>query len=105
MCRCTFNVDVHSTDPAKDKGIDNRGVRSRPYDIPFRSLLARDVDGLLVAGRCISGSFYAHASYRVTGNSVATGEAAGVAAAGLVVAVVVAINPPRVNRENSHDGR
>ena len=81
MCRCTFNVDVHSTDPAKDKGIDNRGVRSRPYDIPFRSLLARDVDGLLVAGRCISGSFYAHASYRVTGNSVATGEAAGVAAA------------------------
>jgi hypothetical protein len=40
-------------------------------------LIARDVDGLLLAGRCISGDFFAHASYRVTGNAVATGEAAG----------------------------
>jgi hypothetical protein len=39
------------------------------------------VDGLLMAGRCISGDFVAHASYRVTGNSVAMGEAAGVTAA------------------------
>ena len=34
-----------------------------------------------MAGRCISGDFVAHASYRVTGNSVAMGEAAGVTAA------------------------
>ena len=34
-----------------------------------------------MAGRCISGDFFAHASYRVTGNAVATGEAAGVLAA------------------------
>ena len=38
---------------------------------------AKDVDGLLLAGRCISGDFIAHSSYRVTGNSVALGEAAG----------------------------
>jgi len=37
--------------------------------------------GLMLAGRCISGDFIAHASYRVTGNSVAMGEAAGVTAA------------------------
>jgi len=36
---------------------------------------------LLLAGRCISGDFIAHASYRVTGNAVAMGEAAGAAAA------------------------
>jgi hypothetical protein len=53
------------------------GVRARPYDIPYRALIARDVDGLLLAGRCISGDFLAHSSYRVTGNAVATGEAAG----------------------------
>ena len=53
----------------------------KPYDIPLRALLASDVDGLLLAGRCISGDFVAHASYRVTGNSVATGEAAGAVAA------------------------
>jgi hypothetical protein len=34
-----------------------------------------------MAGRCISGDFYAHASYRVTGNAVATGEAVGAIAA------------------------
>jgi len=72
---------VHSTNPDKSKSIDNRGVRSKPYDIPFRSMLPKDVDGLMTAGRCISGDFFPHSSYRVTGNSVATGECAGTAAA------------------------
>ena len=35
----------------------------------------------MMAGRCVSGDFYAHASYRVTGNSVPMGEAAGIIAA------------------------
>ena len=34
-----------------------------------------------MAGRCISGDFIAHSSYRVTGNSVPLGEAAGYGAA------------------------
>lgn len=54
---------------------------SRPYDIPYPGLSAADVDGLLVAGRCISGDFVPHSSYRVTGNAVPMGEAAGRAAA------------------------
>jgi len=53
----------------------------KPYDIPLRALIAKDVDGLMMAGRCISGDFVAHASYRVTGNAVAMGEAAGAVAA------------------------
>jgi hypothetical protein len=82
VCRATFPVDVHALDPAKDgKSYDNQGVKAKPYDIPLRALIARDVDGLLMAGRCISGDFIAHASYRVTGNSVAMGEAAGACAA------------------------
>ena len=81
VCRCTFPVDVHSTDPTKDKGIPSQGVRARPYDIPYRALIAKDVNGLLLAGRCISGDFIAHSSYRVTGDAVAMGEAAGVGAA------------------------
>lgn len=40
-----------------------------------------DVDGLLLAGRCISGDFIAHASYRVTGNAVEMGESIGCYAA------------------------
>jgi hypothetical protein len=81
VCRATFCVDIHSTDPKNDKGLGNGGVKSQPYDIPLRALIAKDVDGLLLAGRCISGDFWAHGSYRVTGNAVALGEAAGVAAA------------------------
>jgi hypothetical protein len=53
----------------------------KPYDIPLRALIAKDIDGLMMAGRCISGDFIAHSSYRVTGNAVGMGEAAGVTAA------------------------
>lgn len=81
VCRVEFGVDVHSPDPKKSRGFDHGNVRARAYDIPYRALLPRDVHGLLVAGRCISGDFVAHSSYRVTGNAVATGEAAGAAAA------------------------
>jgi hypothetical protein len=81
VCRVYFGVDVHSTNPKKDKGLSNKGVRMKPYDIPMRALIAKDVEGLLTAGRCISGDWLAHASYRVTGNSIPMEEAAGVAAA------------------------
>jgi len=81
VCRVGFGVDVHSPNPQETKGIRPEGVRAKAYDIPYRALVARDVHGLLMAGRCISGDFIAHSSYRVTGNAVAMGEAAGVAAA------------------------
>jgi hypothetical protein len=81
VCRVTFGIDVHSPNPDKSKGYDHGGKRAQPYDIPYRALIAQDVNGLLMAGRCISGDFLAHSSYRVTGNAVALGEAAGVAAA------------------------
>lgn len=81
VCRVTFGIDVHSTDPKKTKGIESKPFKSQPYDIPLRALHAKDVDGLMLAGRCISGGFLAHSSYRVTGNAVALGEAAGVTCA------------------------
>jgi len=81
VCRTTFPIDVHATNPKKEKGIEKPSFRAQPYDIPLRALIARDVRGLLMAGRSISGDFIAHSSYRVTGNAVAMGEAAGVAAA------------------------
>jgi hypothetical protein len=81
ICRVHFPVDVHATDPRRGKAYGEEGIKSRPYDIPLRALIARDVQGLLLAGRCISGDFLAHASYRVTGNAVQMGWAAGVTAA------------------------
>ena len=83
VVRPTFGVDIHAltAEHNKEAGYTNRGIKVQPYDIPLRALIAKDVDGLMMAGRCISGDFIAHASYRVTGNAVAMGEAAGVTAA------------------------
>jgi len=53
------------------------------YEIPLRSLQARDVDNLLVAGRCMSATHEALGSARVIGTCLATGEAVGMAAARL----------------------
>jgi hypothetical protein len=53
----------------------------RRYQIPFGSLRAREVDNLLVAGRCISADHDALASTRVMAPSLAVGQAAGTAAA------------------------
>ncbi len=89
VCRVNFGFDVHNVRPGEmfvgDDEINAevrryRKAGSRPYDIPLAALIAADVDGLLMAGRCISGDFIAHSSYRVTGNSVPMGESAALAA-------------------------
>jgi FAD dependent oxidoreductase len=50
-------------------------------DIPYRALLPLKIEGMLVAGRCLSASHDAHASVRSIGQCLAMGQAAGVAAA------------------------
>lgn len=83
VARVTFGVDIHAPNQeTNDKEpISKGGIKMSPYEIPIRALIAKDVDGLMMAGRCISGDFIAHSSYRVTGNAVAMGEAAGVVSA------------------------
>jgi hypothetical protein len=51
------------------------------YDIPYRCLTAPAVANLLVAGRCISTSRYVHQATKEIPAAMATGEAAGAAAA------------------------
>jgi hypothetical protein len=51
------------------------------HDVPLRALLAQNVDNLVVAGRCVSSDHLAHASMRGSATCMATGHAAGVAAA------------------------
>lgn len=66
------------------------------FEIPYRSLLASNLDNVLVAGRCISATHEALASSRVTGTCMAIGEAAGVAAA---AAIAGDISPRDVDAE------
>lgn len=77
----TFGVDIHSVQESEGGGYHTDSVSAKPYDIPLRALVAAGVENLWMAGRCISGDFHAHASYRVTGVAVPLGEAAGLAAA------------------------
>lgn len=51
------------------------------YDIPYRCLVPKKIDGLLVAGRCISSEQQPYESHRAMVNMIAIGEAAGAAAA------------------------
>ena len=56
-------------------------VEERSCGVPLRALRARDDERLFMAGRCLSCSHEAQAALRVIGTCLATGEAAGLAAA------------------------
>jgi ribulose 1,5-bisphosphate synthetase/thiazole synthase len=51
------------------------------HQVPYRSIVPEQVDGLLAAGRCISASHEGAAAGKSIGNCIATGHAAGIAAA------------------------
>lgn len=66
------------------RGIWGTGIiteLTRPYDIPYRCLVPQKIDNLLAAGRCISGRPMASGAVRSMIPAMATGQAAGAAAA------------------------
>lgn len=58
-----------------------RWARMKIHDVPYRALLPVSIDGLLVAGRCISATHVAASAGKSMGNCFATGHAAGIAGA------------------------
>lgn len=87
-----FCIDIHNPDGGgQAEGI---AVQVPPYDIPYGCLVPRVVDGLLLTGRCISGSHDAHASYRVQKIAMGIGAAAGTAGA---LASKSGVRPREVN--------
>lgn len=81
--RASFPVDIHNpSGTGQALGYyPGHDPKAKPYDIPYGCLVPKRVNGLLVAGRCISGTHEAMASYRVQVIAMATGVAAGTAAA------------------------
>lgn len=55
--------------------------RTAMYDIPYRALVPKKIDGLLVAGRCLSATHIAMSGFRVMVTVSSIGQAAGIAAA------------------------
>ena len=71
-----FNADLHTK---SNKG--QKCFKVEPYNVPLRALIPKGYDGIVTAGRCISGTREAMASYRVTGNCCQMGENLGYAVA------------------------
>lgn len=77
--KAEFVVDIHNPDGPGQA--ESEIEYSIPYDIPYRSFVPLHIDGLFTAGRCISGTHEAHASYRIMSVCMAMGQAIGIAAA------------------------
>lgn len=74
-----YDIDIHSPDGTGTR--IRKFDRDKYYTIPYRSLLPKEYDNLLVAGRCISTTHEAQSSVRIMPICASMGEAAGVAIA------------------------
>jgi hypothetical protein len=79
IARSAYPIDIHN--PSGSGTTTHRLPPGTSYEIPYRCLVPRDADDLLVAGRCISTTHEALASTRLTPTVMTLGQAAGTAAA------------------------
>jgi hypothetical protein len=79
IARSVYPVDIHN--PAGTGTVLKHLPDDAYYEIPFRCLVPREVNNLLVGSRCISATHEAHSSLRVMPVVSGIGEAAGTAAA------------------------
>ena len=79
VARSAYPIDIHN--PAGSGTVTHRLAAGESYEIPYRCLVPKNVDRLLVAGRCISTTHEALASTRLTPTVMTLGQAAGTAAA------------------------
>lgn len=74
-----YDIDIHNPEGA---GTSHYYFADGDYyTIPYRSLVPRELDNLLVGGRCISATHEAQASIRIMPICATLGQAAGTAAA------------------------
>jgi len=82
VARGVYILDGHKPDDQKRTYILKKSeMKVPPYQIPLRSLIARDGVNLLMAGRCFSAEQLALSSARVSTSCAMMGQAAGIAAA------------------------
>ncbi len=78
IARGGHHVDIHGAGTYQKRIPVSEG---RSYDIPYGCMIPRGLANVLVAGRCLSSTREANGSTRVMGTCLATGQAAGTAAA------------------------
>ena len=75
----SYDIDIHNPE-GTGTHIHEFGD-GEYYKIPYRSLLPKEYDNMLVAGRCLSADHYAHSAVRIMPICACLGEAAGTALA------------------------
>ncbi len=81
IARGSFGIDIHCADFSGCGVVGLELAEGESYDIPYGVLVPLEVDGIMVAGRCISATHVALGSARIMPVASATGQAAGCAAA------------------------
>lgn len=94
IARSSWEIDIHPPDdelPLPEKWFHSKSesyaifskrlAEGDWFDIPYGCIVTPGVDNLLVAGRCISAGYLAQGSLRIQQTCMATGQAAGIAAA------------------------
>lgn len=81
VAQSNYPVDVHGRKLMNKEFARKDGEPRKYYEIPFRSLIVKGTDNLLVAGRNIGTEFVAQSSMRIIPTCRALGEAAGIGAA------------------------
>ena len=79
IAACNYDIDIHNPE-----GTGTSHYYFGPgeyYNIPYRCLIPKGAENMLVAGRCISSDHGAQASYRIMPTVTTLGEAAGAAIA------------------------
>jgi hypothetical protein len=79
IARGSYPVDIHN--PDGEGTILKHLPQGEWYDIPFRALVPKKIENLLIGGRPISATHEAHSAIRVQPIAMAIGQAAGTAAA------------------------
>ena len=77
IAACNYDIDIHNPE-----GTGTSHYYFGPgeyYNIPYRCLIPKGAENMLVAGRCISSDHGAQASYRIMPTVTTLGEAAGAA--------------------------
>lgn len=75
IAACNYDIDIHNPEGT---GTSHYFFPAGAYyTIPYRSLIPKNINNMLVAGRCISSDHGAQASYRIMPVVCCIGEAAG----------------------------
>ena len=82
IARTAYPVDIHGMDEEEIE-IDRYG-KGDYMEVPFRSLIPKKINNLLVVGRSISSTFVIQSAIRIQPTCRATGEAAGLGAVNAV---------------------